>query len=138
MLDSSLIYLSPSPLKIRQVIHLDREAIVKKVTSIGLTSTLIGTILSGGIFGFAPPASADRIVTESGEVVRLLDDGFILDTGTEQLEIDTYPLGERQPLELTVGESVSVYGELDDDDPEIDAFTITREDGSTIEVPYDD
>ncbi|MEB3830982.1 hypothetical protein [Phormidium sp. CCY1219] len=111
---------------------------MKKLSAIGLTSTLMATLSTGLMFGFAPPATADEIVTEEGEVVQLLDDGFILDTGTEEIAIDTYPLGERDPLDLTVGESVSVYGELDDDDAEIDAFTITREDGSTIEIPDDD
>lgn len=111
---------------------------MNKAPSIKLTSTLILTILSGIILGFARPAVADRIVTESGTVVLLLDDGFILDTGTQQIEVETEPLGEREPLNLTVGESVSVYGELDDND-DMDAFTITRQDGSTIEIPnYDD
>ena len=74
-----------------------------------------------------------RNVTISGQVIGIAGDEFMLDDGTGQILVDT----RRRLKNLSVGEQVTVVGEYDDDD-DFDAFSITRQDGSVINIRSDD
>lgn len=66
-----------------------------------------------------------------GEVQSIIGNEFILDDGTGQIIVDAGPRWWHQ-IELQPGENVTVIGEYDDYD--FDAFSITRENGSAIQI----
>jgi hypothetical protein len=70
--------------------------------------------------------------TVSGEIVSVVGNDFVLDDGTGQIIVDAGPRWWQQ-IDLSPGEEVTVTGELGRGD-EIDAYSITRGDGSTIEI----
>lgn len=72
-----------------------------------------------------------RITEISGKVVRVGDDDFVLNTGKEQILVDADDDTLRQ-AKLSAGEKVTVSGQNDDDN--FDAYTITRPDGTKINV----
>ncbi|MCC5643987.1 DNA-binding protein [Nostoc sp. CHAB 5824] len=75
-----------------------------------------------------------RVTTISGQVTQLLDDEFILNDGKGQIIVEAEPqLG--QPINLSVGEQVTVVGNYDDH--EFNAHSITRANGETIQI-HDD
>ncbi|MBE8997930.1 hypothetical protein IQ274_06795 [Nostoc sp. LEGE 12447] len=75
-----------------------------------------------------------RVTSISGEVTRLLDDEFILNDGKGQIIIEAEPqLG--QPINLSVGEKVTVVGNYDDN--EFKALSITRANGEIFQI-HDD
>ncbi|WP_448268306.1 hypothetical protein [Nostoc sp. DSM 114159] len=75
-----------------------------------------------------------RVTTISGQVSKLLDDEFILNDGKGQIIVEAEPqLG--QPINLSVGEQVTVVGNYDDN--EFKAVSITRANGETIQI-HDD
>lgn len=70
--------------------------------------------------------------TLSGTVVSYVDDNeFLLQTNNGVVVVDPGPPWW-QPVNLNIGEPVTVVGELDDDD--FDAFSIARADGSVIPI----
>jgi uncharacterized protein YdeI (BOF family) len=72
-----------------------------------------------------------RVTSISGQVTKLLDDKFILNDGKGQIIVEAEPsLG--QPINLSVGEKVTVVGNYDDD--EFNAVSITRANGETIQI----
>lgn len=105
----------------------------------GMTKSLIGAIALGmGIIPIATPSLAqtpigelqrNRNVTISGQVIGISGDEFMLNDGTGEILVDT---NDRKLTNLSVGEQVTVVGEYDDDD--FDAFSITRQDGTTIQL----
>jgi hypothetical protein len=70
--------------------------------------------------------------TVSGEIVSVVGNDFLLDDGTGQIIVDAGPRWW-QEIDLSPGEEVTVTGELGKGN-EIDAYSITRGDGSTIEI----
>lgn len=75
-----------------------------------------------------------RVTSISGQVTKLLDDEFILNDGKGQIMIEAEPrLG--QPINLSVGEKVTVVGNYDDN--EFKALSITRSNGETIQIHND-
>lgn len=100
-------------------------------------------IILGSLVAFSGLASAQMSIREtqnahgttvSGEVVRIFGEDFILDDGTGQILIEA----ESRPLRqanLSVGETVTVLGELDEN--AIDAYRITRSNGEEIYI-FDD
>jgi hypothetical protein len=70
--------------------------------------------------------------TVSGKVTQIVGNDFIIDDGTGQLIVDAGPRWWRE-INLKPGEQVSVTGELGRSG-ELDAFSITREDGSVIDI----
>jgi hypothetical protein len=70
--------------------------------------------------------------TVSGEIVSVVGNNFVLDDGTGQIIVDAGPRWW-QEIDLSPGEEVTVTGEIGKGD-EIDAYSITRGDGSTIEI----
>ncbi|MFM2314511.1 MAG: hypothetical protein RLZZ04_3787 [Cyanobacteriota bacterium] len=70
--------------------------------------------------------------TVSGEIVSVVGNDFVLDDGTGQIIVDAGPRWW-QEIDLSPGEEVTVTGELGKGD-EIDAYSITCGDGSTIEI----
>ncbi|MBE9167212.1 NirD/YgiW/YdeI family stress tolerance protein [Pleurocapsales cyanobacterium LEGE 06147] len=71
-------------------------------------------------------------VTISGEVVSVVGNDFVLDDGTGQIIVDAGPNWWHQ-IDVSQGEEVTVTGELGRGG-ELDAYSITRSDGSTIEI----
>ncbi|MEH2233639.1 MAG: DNA-binding protein [Nostoc sp.] len=75
-----------------------------------------------------------RVTTISGQVTKLLADEFILNDGKGQIIVEAEPqLG--QPINLSVGEQVTVVGNYDNN--EFNALSITRANGETIQI-HDD
>ncbi len=73
-------------------------------------------------------------VTISGEVVRLTDDDdFLLNDGTEQIEVEAETAAIRES-NLVVGMTVTVTGYYED---EFEALTLTPAGGETITVVDD-
>ncbi|MGF1589358.1 MAG: NirD/YgiW/YdeI family stress tolerance protein [Pleurocapsa sp.] len=70
--------------------------------------------------------------TVSGEVISVVGNDFVLDDGTGQIIVDAGPRWW-QEINLAPGEEVTVTGELGRGG-EIDAYSISRDDGSTIEI----
>lgn len=68
----------------------------------------------------------------SGEIISVVGNDFVLDDGTGQIIVDAGPRWW-QEIDLSPGEEVTVIGELGKGD-EIDAYSITRGDGSTVEI----
>ena len=107
--------------------------------NLGITKSLVFAIATSvSLISIAEPSLAqtpirdlqrNRNLTISGQVIGISGDEFMLDDGTGQILVDIDP---RQPVNLSVGEQVTVVGEYDDDD--FDAFSITRQDGSVINI----
>ncbi|MUG92043.1 hypothetical protein F7734_06035 [Scytonema sp. UIC 10036] len=75
-----------------------------------------------------------RATTISGQVTKLLDDEFILNDGKRQIIVEAEPqLGK--PINLSVGEQVTVVGNYDDN--EFNALSITRASGETLQIHED-
>ena len=68
----------------------------------------------------------------SGEVVKVIDDKFVLNTPNGQIVVegDSDLLGR---LNLTVGEKITVSGKYDDDN-EFEGKTITRSNGESFNI----
>jgi uncharacterized protein YdeI (BOF family) len=71
-------------------------------------------------------------VTLSGKVVSIMGNDFILDDSTGQIIVDGGPTWWHQ-INLSPSEQVTVVGELDRRG-EFDAFSITKADGSVIQI----
>lgn len=105
----------------------------------GITKSLVGAIaLAIGIIPIATPGLAQipirdlqrtQGLTISGQVTGIKGDEFMLNDGTGEIVVDT---NDRKLTNLSVGEQVTVVGEYDDDD--FDAFSITRQDGTIIQL----
>ncbi|MEH2210746.1 DNA-binding protein [Nostoc sp.] len=108
------------------------------IPSIVLTS-LFALLISFEVEAQKAPNQIDnspnaRVTTISGQVTKLLDDEFILNDGKGQIIVDAEPqLG--QPINLSVGEQVTVVGNYDNN--EFNALSITRANGETIQI-HDD
>lgn len=72
-----------------------------------------------------------RSITIAGQVMGISRNKFVLNDGTGQILVDAGPHWW-QEINLSVGEQVRVVGEYDDND--FDAFSITRQDGSVINI----
>jgi uncharacterized protein YdeI (BOF family) len=70
--------------------------------------------------------------TVSGEIISVVGNDFVLDDGTGEIIVDAGPRWW-QEINLSTGEEVKVTGELGKGG-EIDAYSITRGDGSTVEI----
>ena len=70
--------------------------------------------------------------TVSGQITSVVGNDFVLDDGTGQIIVDAGPRWW-QEIDLTQGEEVTVTGELERGG-ELDAYSITRGDGSTVEI----
>ncbi|ACK69149.1 hypothetical protein PCC7424_0693 [Gloeothece citriformis PCC 7424] len=75
-----------------------------------------------------------RLMSISGEVTQLFHDEFLLNDGTGQIIVEAEPQWG-QPMNLSVGEQVTVVGRYDDN--EFEAFSITNSQGQTIQI-HDD
>lgn len=70
-------------------------------------------------------------ITVSGEVKSIVGNQFILEDSTGQIIVDAGPRWW-QPVNLSPGERVTVTGKMGRD--ELDAFSITRSNGSVIDI----
>jgi hypothetical protein len=70
-------------------------------------------------------------ITIAGVVRSIVGNEFIVDDGTGQVIVDAGPRWYRE-INLSEGEQVTIVGEYDDYD--FDAYRITREDGTVIEI----
>jgi hypothetical protein len=74
-----------------------------------------------------------RGITVSGEVRSVVGNDFVLDDGSGEIIVDAGPRWWRE-IDIEPGEQVTVTGEMSKKSGEFDAFSITRADGSTIEI----
>lgn len=107
----------------------------------GLTLTAISVIAVPSLPTLAQAQTKTQIgdlqqrtngTTVSGKITQIVGNDFILDDGTGQLVIDAGPRWWRE-INLKSGEQVTVTGELGRGG-ELDAFSITRADGSVINI----
>ncbi len=71
-------------------------------------------------------------ITVSGEITSVVGNDFVLNDSTGEIIVDAGPRWW-QEINLAPGEEVTVTGELGRGG-ELDAYSITRGDGSTIEI----
>lgn len=109
--------------------------------SLALTAVL-GAIATPAIPAFAQAQNNTRIgdlqqrargTTISGKVVSVFGNDFTLSDGSGEIIVDAGPRWWRE-INLKPGEQVSVIGEVSKKSGEFDAFSITRANGSTIEI----
>jgi Bacterial OB fold (BOF) protein len=74
-----------------------------------------------------------RGTTISGEVVSVVGNDFILSDGSGEIIVDAGPTWWHN-IDVKPGEQVTVIGEVSKKSNEFDAFSITRGDGSTIDI----
>ncbi|MBW4644864.1 MAG: DNA-binding protein [Goleter apudmare HA4340-LM2] len=107
----------------------------------GLTLAVISAIAIPALPTLAQAQNRTRIsdlqqransITVSGKVTQIVGNDFIVDDGTGQLIVDAGPRWWRE-INLKSGEQVAVTGELGRNG-ELDAFSITRGDGSVIDI----
>lgn len=100
-------------------------------------------LMTGAVWTIPNPVKAQTSIEElqqrpagttvSGQITSVVGNDFVLDDGTGQIIVDAGPQWW-QEIELTEGEEVTVTGELEERGGQIDAYSITRSDGSTIEI----
>jgi hypothetical protein len=74
-----------------------------------------------------------RGISISGEVTSIVGNDFVLNDGSGEIIVDAGPTWWHN-INLEPGEQVTVNGEVSDKSGEFDAFSITRSDGSTIDI----
>ncbi|WP_414527774.1 DNA-binding protein [Nodularia chucula] len=74
-----------------------------------------------------------RAITIAGRVQSIIGNKFILNDGTGDIIVDAGPRWW-QDINLSMGEQVTVTGELSKKGDEFNAFSITRATGSVIEI----
>ncbi|MBE9053381.1 DNA-binding protein [Nostocales cyanobacterium LEGE 11386] len=74
-----------------------------------------------------------RGVTITGQVESIVGNDFILNDGSGKIIVDAGPRWWHS-IDLSQGERVTIVGELGSRGDEFDAFTITRADGSVIQI----
>jgi uncharacterized protein YdeI (BOF family) len=72
-------------------------------------------------------------VTISGEVTSVVGNDFVLRDNTGEIIVDAGPTWWQQ-IDIQAGEQVTVTGEVSKKSRELDAFSITRSDGSRIDI----
>jgi Bacterial OB fold (BOF) protein len=75
----------------------------------------------------------ERGTTVSGEVLSVVGNDFVLSDGTGEIIVDAGPTWWHN-IDVEPGEQVTVTGEVSKKSNELDAFSITRSDGSTIDI----
>jgi hypothetical protein len=106
----------------------------------------IGLIAVASIFTFSLPnlvrAQSSSIgeleqrspgVTVSGEVTSVVGNDFVLRDNTGEIIVDAGPTWWQQ-IDIQPEEQVTVTGEVSQKSRELDAFSITRSDGSRIDI----
>ena len=92
--------------------------------------TIAGLVVAGAVSAIAFPPTGYAQTTYTGTVERVWEDGFRLNTGERTLRVDSWDVyGDRTPLHITVGDSLSVTGEFAG--REFDAFSITDAEASS-------
>jgi Bacterial OB fold (BOF) protein len=72
-------------------------------------------------------------VTVTGEVASVVGNDFVLRDNSGEIIVDAGPTWWRR-LEIQPGERVTVTGEVSNKSGELDAFSITRSNGSRIDI----
>jgi uncharacterized protein YdeI (BOF family) len=109
-----------------------RQQLFFALTALTAGATLIIPDLAKAQTSIEELQQSAKGTTVSGEIVSVVGNDFVLDDGTGQIIIDAGPRWW-QEIDLSPGEEVTVTGELGKEN-EIDAYSITRGDGSTIEI----
>ncbi|MEG3936675.1 NirD/YgiW/YdeI family stress tolerance protein [Microcoleus sp. S36b_A3] len=122
----------------------------KKLFSLLAVTTILSSAAATSVFAQALTRISDlrpsrTPTTISGKVVGFGDaddNEWIIDDGSGQIRIDAGPRSWRN-INVSKGETIRVVGEIDDG--EFDAFSITRSNGSVINIrspkgrePWDD
>ena len=119
------------------VTELEEKEMIKQQLFFALTilttgTTLIFSGLAQGQTSIEELQQRSNTTTVSGEIMSVVGNDFVLDDGTGQIIVDAGPRWW-QEINFSPGEEVIVTGELGKGG-EIDAYSITRNDGSTIEI----
>jgi hypothetical protein len=120
-----------------KTIELEKNVVMKQQLFVALTALIAGaTLIIPDLAKAQTPIEELQQrangTTVSGEIVSVVGNDFVLDDGTGQIIVDAGPRWW-QEIDLSTGEEVTVTGKLGKGD-EIDAYSITRSDGSTIEI----
>lgn len=114
----------------------------KAFLSLALTA-IVGAFAQAAFYAPAQAQSTTRIgelqlsrargTTISGEVVSVVSNDFTLRDNSGEIIVDAGPRWWRE-INLEPGEQVTVRGEVSKKSGEFDAFSITRANGSVIEI----
>lgn len=96
---------------------------MKIVTSFVFLSVVILTAVSA--------IAQNQSTSFSGNVHRVWEDGFRLDTSDRFITVDTYGVcGDNTTRHISADDQVTVTGEFDEG--EFDAFSVTKADGTSV------
>lgn len=103
---------------------------------LGVTGTAIAATVNS--IGEAKALKVDSLVTLTATVLSANGNEYVLSDGTDTLALGFGPRWYKA-IDLAVGDKVTVTGEIDkgkagDKAAELDAFSVTKSDGTTVEV----
>jgi hypothetical protein len=88
-------------------------------------------IVRAGVFSPQEMRIADRIITVTGTIERVWEDGFRLNSGDRTYTVDSWEVcGDFTGRHLTDGDRVTVTGELEGRRG-LDAYEIVKDDGTS-------
>jgi hypothetical protein len=111
--------------------HIKQQLFVA-VTVLATGATLVIPDLVGAQTSIEELQQRSNGTTVSGEITSVVGNNFVLNDGTGEIIVDAGPRWW-QEIDLSPGEEVTVTGELGKGG-EINAYSITRGDGSTMEI----
>ncbi len=109
-----------------------KQQLLVALTALAAGATLIIPDLAQAQTSIQELQQRSEGTSVSGEIISVVGNDFVLDDGTGQIIVDAGPRWW-QEIDLSPGEEVTVTGELGRGG-EIDAYSITRGDGSTVEI----
>jgi len=102
-----------------------------KSSAIGNLATASAVLVAWAALSIAGSVQAASNTAFSGTVGQVWEDGFLLNTGSRNITVDSYDLcGDFTARHVAAGDRLSVTGEFEGG--EFDVFSISKGDGMTI------
>jgi RNase P/RNase MRP subunit p29 len=112
---------------------MNQRIFVASIALASISALIIPTFAGAQTTRIEELQQRSRGIAISGEVRSVVGNDFVLDDGSGEIIVDAGPRWWRE-IDLEPGERVTVTGEMSKKSGEFDAFSITRADGSTIEI----
>ncbi|OKH22027.1 DNA-binding protein [Hydrococcus rivularis NIES-593] len=112
---------------------MNQKIFVASIALASISALTIPTFVEAQTTRIEELQQRSRGIAISGEVRSVVGNDFVLDDGSGEIIVDAGPRWWRE-IDIQPGERVTVTGEMSKKSGEFDAFSITRADGSTIEI----
>lgn len=112
---------------------MNQKIFVASISLASISALTIPTFVEAQTTRIEELQQRSRGIAISGEVRSVVGNDFVLDDGSGEIIVDAGPRWWRE-IDIQPGERVTVTGEMSKKSGEFDAFSITRADGSTIEI----